>query len=40
VMDVAFLLKVAAVVFLFYVLSNAVKKDNEKKKNVSLFRGR
>lgn len=39
-MDLAFLLKVAAVVFLFYVLSNSVKKYNERKKNVSLFRGR
>jgi hypothetical protein len=39
-MDFVFVLKVVAVIFLFYVLSNALKKNNERKKNVSLYRGR
>lgn len=39
-MDLAFALKVVAVIFLFYVLSNAVKKNNKRKKNFSLYRGR
>lgn len=39
-MDFVFLLKVIGVVFLFYVLSNHVNKENTRKKNVSLIKGR